>query len=131
MKTYRAEFFTVADWAFRDIEAETPKQALQIAREFYDDHLVELNFCSYDDIEPLDLVQIWKDGEGALATWESEEYRLRMAAKDLLEALESQTKAAQTVIDNWEEGDLAGAVRDLDRYIQKSRAALAKVLGDG
>lgn len=126
MKTYRAEFFTVADWAFRDIEAETPEQALELACKFFDDNLGELNFRSYGEIEPLDQVQIWQDGEGTLAAWESEGYRLRIAAKDLLDALQSQTDAAQTVIDNWENGDLAGAVRGLDQSIAISRAALAK-----
>ena len=34
--TYRAEFFTAADYAVRSFEAETPEQALQLARQFFD-----------------------------------------------------------------------------------------------
>ena len=34
--TYRAEFFTAADFAARDFTADTPQEALQLAREFYD-----------------------------------------------------------------------------------------------
>jgi hypothetical protein len=35
MTTYRAEFFTSADYAVRNFEAETPEQALQLARQFF------------------------------------------------------------------------------------------------
>jgi hypothetical protein len=45
-KTYRAEFITAADYAVRTFEAETPQQALQMARQFYDDNLVELDFAA-------------------------------------------------------------------------------------
>ena len=33
-RTYRAEFFTAADYAIRNFEAETPEQALELARQF-------------------------------------------------------------------------------------------------
>jgi hypothetical protein len=128
-KTYRAEFFTSADWAFRDFEAETPEQALAVARQFYADNLGELNFQSYDAIEPLDHMQIWDAKRGSVASWESDEYRLRLAAPDLLKALADQTDAAQAVIDNWSKGDLAGAVRALDASIETARTALAKAKG--
>jgi hypothetical protein len=95
-KNYRAEFFTSADWAFRDIEAETPEQALKAARQFYADNLGELDFQSYDAIEPLDHVQIWDAERGTLASWESEDYRLRQAARDLLKALEQAVQALNT-----------------------------------
>ena len=32
----RAEFFTATDYAVRSFEAETPQQALELARQFYD-----------------------------------------------------------------------------------------------
>jgi len=50
---------------------------------------------------------------------------LRLAASDLLTALRDQTKAAQAVIDNWSQGDLAAAVRALDACIAAARAAIA------
>ena len=130
IKTYRAEFFTVADWAYYEIEAETPEQALKLARQFYGDHLGELDFRSYDAIEPLDHVQIWDAGRGTLASWESPDYRLRQAAPDLLRVLEEQTAAAQAVIDNWEKGDLARAVRALDASITAARTGLARTRGN-
>jgi len=125
-KTYKAEFFTRADWASRNFEAKTPKQALKLARQFYDEHLEELAFASYGDADEVEQVQIWDDKRGTVASWESGDYRLRLAGPDLLKALEEQTDAAQAVIDSWERGDLAGAVRALDASIETARAALAK-----
>jgi hypothetical protein len=78
--TYRAEFFTAADYAARSFEAETPAQALQLARQFYEDNLVELDFRTYDDNPGLDQIQIWDNERGTLAAWESDDYRRRQAA---------------------------------------------------
>jgi hypothetical protein len=87
-KTYRAEFFTTADYAVRNFEAETPEQALELARRFYEDDLIELDFRSYDDNAGLDQIQIWDNERGTIASWESDDYRLRKAAPDLYKALE-------------------------------------------
>jgi hypothetical protein len=87
LKTYRAEFFTAADYAFRNFAAKTPKQALQLARRFYEQDIGELDFRSNDDNAGLDLIQIWDNKRGTLASWESDEYRLRSAAPELLAAL--------------------------------------------
>jgi hypothetical protein len=87
IKTYRAEFFTAADYASRDFEADTPEQALQLARRFYDEDIGELDFRSNDDNAGLDLIQIWDSKRGTLASWESDEYRLRNEAPELLAAL--------------------------------------------
>ncbi len=83
-KTYKAEFFTAADYAFRNFEAETPEQALQLARQFYDNDIGELDFRSYDDNAGLDQIQIWDSERGTLASWESDDYRLRKAGPELL-----------------------------------------------
>lgn len=85
--TYRAEFFTAADYAHRDFEAGSPEEALQLARQFYKDNLVELDFRSYDDNAGLDQIQIRGSKRGAHASWESDDYRLRQAAPQLLAAL--------------------------------------------
>ncbi len=127
-KSYRAEFFTTADYAVRDFIAGTPQQALQMAREYYDDNLVELDFRSYDDNSGLDQIQIWDPERGTLASWESDDYRLRKAAPDLLTALQDQTEAAKAVIDNWEKGDLAAAVRDLAASMSEADAAISKAV---
>jgi hypothetical protein len=125
-RTYRAEFFTVADYAFRDFEAGTPQEALALARRFYDEDIGELDFRSYDDNAGLDQIQIWDSKRGTLATWQSDDYRLRQAARELLAALRAQTEVAKAVIANWEEGDLAGAVRALDASIGEAEDAIAQ-----
>jgi len=125
--TYRAEFFTAADYAVRDFEAETPQQALEFARRFYEDNLIELDFRSYDDNAGLDQIQIWDSKRGTLASWESDDYRLRLAAREMLTALQAQTDAAKAVIATWGHGDLAAAVRALDASISMAAAAIAKV----
>ena len=86
--TYRAEFFTTADYAVCSFQAETPEQALQLARQFYDDNLIELDFRSYDDNAGLDQIQIRDSERGTLATRESADYRLRQAAPELLAGLQ-------------------------------------------
>jgi hypothetical protein len=85
--TYRAEFFTAADYAQRDFEAASPEEALQLARQFFEDNLIELDFRSYDDNAGIDQIQIWDKKRGTLASWESDDYRLRQAAPQLLAAL--------------------------------------------
>jgi hypothetical protein len=130
MPTYTATFFTAADYASRPINAANAQQALELARKAYDEHFSELEFRSHDNIEPLEQIEICNtedfcDG----AFWESDDRRLRQAARDLLEALEDQTEAAQAVIDHWAEGDLAAAVRGLDASIDGARAAIAKAKG--
>ncbi len=97
------------------------------SRRFYEDNLIELDFRSYDDNAGLDQIQIWDSKRGTLASWESDDYRLRQAARDILTALQAQTDAAKTVIAAWEHGDLAAAVRALDASISMAGAAIAKV----
>jgi hypothetical protein len=87
-RKYRAEFFTPADHAARDFEAASPEEALQLARDFYDEDMGELDFRSYDDNAGLDEIQIWGGERGTLAKWESDDYRLRQAAPALLTALQ-------------------------------------------
>jgi len=126
IKTYKAEFFTAADYAFRNFEAATPEQALMLARQFYDEN-GDLDFRSYDDNAGLDQIQIWDSHRGTLARWESDDYPLRQAAREMLTALQAQADAAKTVIATWEQRDLAAAVRALDAWISMADATIAKV----
>lgn len=80
----------------------------------------------------------WSDRSGlgfeaALSTarmhYEAETAEEADAAGELLDALEAQADAAQGVIDAWEAGDLAGAVRCLDELLPEARAAIAKAKG--
>jgi hypothetical protein len=126
MPTYTAHFFTEADWAETTIKAQSPKQALQRARQIESDETETLDFASYDTTNGVERIEIWAADGRTVAEWESDDLRLRLAATDLLAALETQTDAAQAVIDAWAKGDLAAADRTLDGSIPAARAAIAK-----
>jgi hypothetical protein len=129
MTTFTAYFRTDADFATREFKASTAKQALRIARKFLDTKAEDLMFEEYDGGMPVNEVAI-KDRHGDdVATWYDADLRLRLAASDLLEALESQTAAARSVIENWAKGDLAAAVRALDACIPTARTAIATAKG--
>jgi hypothetical protein len=119
---YRAEFFTAADYAHRDFEAGSPDEALQLALRFYEDNLIELDFRSYDDNAGLDQIQIWDRKRGTLACWESDGYRLRKAAPQLLAAL-------KLILPHYA-SFLTGAGADLHECedYQTARAALAMAM---
>jgi len=126
MKTYTVHFRTDADSAIEEFKARSPQAALRKARAFYDDHAEELLFTEYDGGLPVNEIEVFDANGTGVAIWYDDEMRLRLAAGDLRDALEEQTEAAEAVIDRWEKGDLAGAVRGLDACIASSRAALAK-----
>jgi hypothetical protein len=130
MPTYIAYFRTDTDWAETTITARTPQQALTRARAFYQEHEDELLFQDYGEARPVNEIEIASDGRDGLAFWRDDDLLRRLAARDLLEALEDQTDAAQAVIDTWEKGDLAGAVRTLAALIPSARAAIAAAKGD-
>ncbi len=118
MTTYTAYFRTDADFATREIKAATPEQALKKARRFYDDDPLDLMFESYDGGMPVNEIAIKDADDDELAVWQDEDLRLRLAARDLLEA-------AELVVARWEQGDLAGAVRQLDDAIAKAKGGAA------
>jgi hypothetical protein len=129
MTIYTAYFRTDGDYADREFEADTPEHALALARAFYDECPEGLMFQDYDGGQPVNEIEIVDPDSDALAVWRDDDLHRRLAAGDLLEALETQTDAAQAVIDAWESGDLADAVRRLDGSIEDARAAIAKAKG--
>ena len=129
MPTYTAHFFTEADWAETTIEAASPELALQRARQIESEETETLDFQSYDGTNGVERIEIWAADRRTVAEWESDDLRLRLAARDLFEALDAQTNAARAVIKNWARGDLAAAVRELDDSIEPACAAIAKAKG--
>ena len=118
-KTYRAEFFTAADYAVRDFEAETPQQALELARRFYDNDLIELDFRSYDNNAGLDQIQIWDNERGTLAAWKATTIAAATAAPDLYKPLEYFFNIMKTMA--------AAAVKAISASpSEQARTALAK-----
>jgi hypothetical protein len=129
MTIYTAKFRTAAEYAEHEFEAETPQQALALARAFHDEHTEDLMFEGYDDNQPMNEIEISGPEGDELAVWYDDDLRLRLAARDLYEALDAQTEAARAVIKNWARGDLAAAVRELDDSIEPARAAIAQAKG--
>jgi hypothetical protein len=129
MPKYIATFRTDADYAERVFTARTPEAALASARRFYEDRPEDLIFEEYTHGMPVNEIEIsGRDGE-QLAVWRDPDLCQRMAADELLAALEAQTDAAQAVIDAWEQGNLAAAVNGLDRMIAPARAAILNARG--
>jgi hypothetical protein len=130
MTTYTATFRTDADWASKSFKAKTPAQALAKARAFYDEHDGELLFQEYNGGSAINEIEITGPKGHQLAVWRNDDLRLRLASRDLLDALQAQTDAAQAVIDAWDKGNLAEAVRSLDASIAAARMAVAKTKGE-
>jgi hypothetical protein len=129
MPKYIATFRTDADYAERVFAARTPKAALALARRFHEDRPEDLFFEEYTHGMPVEEIEISdRDGE-QLAVWRDPYLCQRLAAADLLAALETQTEAAQAVIDAWEQGDLAAAVNGLDQTIAGARDVILKARG--
>ena len=128
MHTYTAFFRTDADYAERTFRAHSLEHALAKARTFHDEHGEDLIFQDYDHGgDGVNAIEIaGPDGE---TVWRSDDLLRRLAADDLLDALTAATEAAQAVIDSWERGNLASAVRTLDASIPAARAAIAKAKG--
>jgi hypothetical protein len=116
MTTYTATFRTDADYAEETFEAATPEQSPAKARAFHDEHDDELTFESYNGGTPVNGIEITGPDGSELAVWMDDDLRLRLAATDLCEALE-------TALERLEIGNYAG---EEDKYIAQARAALAK-----
>jgi hypothetical protein len=117
MKTYTVNFASDAECASSIFDAETPEQALALARKLYEDEPSELWFEPYSGMDVNEILVYDPDGK-EVAVWYDEDMRLRLAARDLLDA-------AEMVVARWEQGDLAEAVRQLDDAIAKAKGGAA------
>jgi hypothetical protein len=113
MNTYTVHFASDAEIASHDFDAETPEQALALARKLYENDPSELWFETYDSMDVNEII-VYGAGGNQLAVWHDDDMRLRLAARDLLDA-------AELVVARWERGDLAEAVRGLDAAIAKAK----------
>jgi hypothetical protein len=112
MKTYKVNFASDAEFASRDFDAKTPEQALALARKLYEDEPSELWFFPYDGMDVNEILVYDADGN-EVAVWYDDDMRLRVAARELLDA-------AELVVARWEQGDLAEAVRELAAAVAKA-----------
>ena len=88
MTTYTAYFRTDADWASKTFTAKTPEEALAKARAFHDARDGELSFQEYDGGSPLNEIEITGPEGDELAVWRYDDLWLRLASREMLEALE-------------------------------------------
>jgi hypothetical protein len=88
MPTYTAEFRTDADYAYCAFDARSPEDALKHARASLDDCNEELFFERYDDTHTVNEIALRDTDGNQVALWQDDELRLRLAAGDMLEALE-------------------------------------------
>jgi hypothetical protein len=96
MTTYEALFHTDGGYAIRELEADTPEQALAIARQLCEADPSELTFQPYDGTMPVNAIEVCgPDGVG-FAQWRDEEVWLQLAARDLLSALKRAVTALNT-----------------------------------
>lgn len=68
MTTYTAYFRTDGEYATHDFEADTPEQALALARQLHEDDRLGLMFQSYDDM-PVNEIEISGPEGDELALW--------------------------------------------------------------
>jgi hypothetical protein len=117
MTTYTVNFASDAEFASKNFDAETPEQALALARKLYEDEPSELWFEPYDGMDVNEILVYDADGN-ELAVWYDDDMHLRLAARDLLDA-------AELVVARWEHSDLAEAVRELSAAIAKAKGGAA------
>lgn len=122
MKTYTAEFRTDVNFANREFTARSPRSALKKARAFSEREADALSFEHYS-AHPINEIAI-HDAEGdEVALWQDGDLRLRLAAGDLLDALELCVECLV------EFSRLDDGTPSVGALIQ-ARAAIAKATGE-
>lgn len=117
MHTYKVLFYTQAHWAQRTLTTKTPGKALTQARSVAEgDGYWSLAFDNYDKDFVVEHIEVLDDDGHAVATWQANQLLCRLAAGDLLDALEVALKRLEF-------GNKAG---EEDAYIALAKAAIAK-----
>lgn len=127
MTTYTAYFRTDIRFAVCDFEADTPEDALQMARALAEHDPDALDFEHYDTPMPLDEIEISGPAGDGLAVWRSDDLRLRLAARELLEALQDVEAWLQKA--PIAELEAVEAAIGENAPLQKIRAALSTACG--
>ncbi len=94
MTIYKATFRTDIAFAIENIDADTPEQALQLARARAESDPATLDWESYDPGHELpDEIEITAPDGGDRVIWQSDDLILRLAASTLLSALKLAVEA--------------------------------------
>jgi hypothetical protein len=115
MNTYTVHFGSDLQYGCRDLEAETPEQALAQARRLAekDWHTLDLDYFEACDYR-INEIEVRDSEDNPVAVWHDDHLRLCLAAPDLL-------AAAEKVVTRWEQGDLAEAVRALSAAVAEAK----------
>lgn len=128
MTTYQVDFRSDAALASHAFEADTPQQALSQAQSLYADQPWKLWFEAYDGKTPVNEITVNDSDGNEVAVWLDDELRLRLAASDLLAALEQAVTALNTAprfaIPNLESDSYKIAAM-CDRAIAKAKGGAA------
>ena len=127
---YMAYFRTTAGPADDIFVADTPEQALELARKAFGEDPGKFGFspadCGYLQLQEIRIVN--QDGE-ELLVWMTDEYRLQLCAPELLKALEHQVEATRGIVDAWDNTDhLPDAVEDLIEALERQSESARAVL---
>ena len=119
MKTYEVYFRSDLQWGTRKFDADTPEQALELARRFIAETLIGLDLDFYEACSsPINEIEVL-DGEGdSVAVWYDEDLRLRLAATDLL-------SAAEKILDRWQNGDIGEVIHELAVAVAQAKEGAA------
>ena len=123
MTTYTAYFRTDAEFAYYDFEADTPEQALALAVKLDEENPSELDFENYDSGMPVNEIVIKDAQHNDVAVWQDPDFTLRLAARDLLDALTDLVER-----DRAEAAD-SGFTDDEMSWLEDARRAIAKAKG--
>ncbi len=113
MMTYKAYFETEHRFAIKKINADTPEQALEEAKRIATDKPDSLDYCAFSYVGTVRVIEICDDKATTLGAWRDDELILRLAARDLLEALEQAVQALNTA-DSDESGQSFRSKADRD-----------------
>jgi hypothetical protein len=123
MTTYTVHFQNSTGSATHDFKATTPEKALALARKFVDDDSLDLWFEAYDLSSDVNEIVVSDDAGNELAVWYDEDTCLRLAAQDLLDALE------ELVARDRAEAAESGFTDDEMTWLEDARRAIAKAKG--
>jgi hypothetical protein len=116
---YMAVFSIPAGTAREIFLANSPEEALHKARKFSDDtNLTEADFDPTAEGYCVREITVSDEHDQQHAVWQTDEYRLQLAAPKLLKALEKQVEATSGILDACDEmNDLSAAGEDIIQAI--------------
>jgi hypothetical protein len=127
---YMAVFSIPAGTAREIFHANSPEEALQKARKFSDDtNLTEADFDPTAEGYCVREITISDEHGQQHALWQTDEYRLQLAAPTLLKALEKQIAITREITDAWNNTDkVLGAVQDLVNDLEHRSQSAQEVI---